>query len=209
MPWSPTAAQARGELHDTPNRCPVRAGPGAGWTRQRVPSQAAVNAARPDLVKYQPLAKQLSAAGHDTPDSSVPCALAGRRGNGCSRHWPPLQRSTSARSRWPGLKYSPTAVQTLGAEHETPVRLADNAPAGSGDGWIRQRVPSQRSVSVVLSPVVPVPDPAAMQARADAHDTPTRPLLAEAPAGLGVACWCQLLPPQAAAVARARWLVVS
>ena len=70
-------------------------------------------------------------------------------------------------------------------------------------------MPSQRSVSVVLSPAVSVPNPAAVQARADAHDSPTRPLLTEAPAGLGVAWRCQLRPPQAAAVARARWLVVS
>jgi hypothetical protein len=107
------------------------------------------------------------------------------------------------------LKYSPTAMQVPGAEHETPFKVADTAPAGTGERWIRQRVPSQRSVSVVLSPAVSVPNPAAVQARADAHDTPTSPLLTEAPAGLGVAWRCQLRPPQAAAVARARWLVVS
>jgi hypothetical protein len=61
----------------------------------------------------------------------------------------------------------------------------------------------------MLSPPRPVPNPAAVQARGDAHDSPIRPLLTDAPAGLGVAWRCQLLPPQAAAVARARWLVVS
>ena len=172
-----------------------------------MPSQAAVNAAEPDLVKYSPVAKQLPAAGHDTPDSSLPCAVAGGRGNGCSRHCPPLHRSASASSRW--LKYSPTAVQAPGAEHETPFKLDDTAPAGTAERWIRQRLPSQRSVSVVPSPALFVPNPAAVQARADAHDTPTRPLLIDAPAGLGVAWRCQLLPPQAAAVVRVRWLVVS
>jgi hypothetical protein len=100
-------------------------------------------------------------------------------------------------------------VQVRGAEHETPFKVADTVPAGTGDGWIRQRVPSQRSVSAMPLPVLPVPNPTAVQARADAHDTPIRPLLTDAPAGLGVACWCQLLPPQAAAVVLARWLVVS
>jgi hypothetical protein len=107
------------------------------------------------------------------------------------------------------VKYRPTAVQVPGAEHETPLKLDDTAVAGTAERWIRQRVPSQRSVSVVLSPAVSVPNPAAVQARADAHDNPTRPLLTDAPAGLGVAWRCQLLPPQAAAVALARWLVVS
>ena len=170
-----------------------------------------MNAAEPepDLVKYQPVATQLPAAGQDTPDNSPPCAVAGGRGNACSRHWPPLHRSASGSSRWPALKYWPTAVQVRGAEHETPFRVADTVPAGTGDGWIRQRVPSQRSVSAVLSPVVPVPNPAAVQARADAHDNPIRPLLTDAPAGLGVAWPRQLLPPQAAAVVLARWLAVS
>jgi hypothetical protein len=49
----------------------------------------------------------------------------------------------------------------------------------------------------------------AVQARGDAQDSPIRLLLAEAPAGLGVACRRQVLPPQAAAVGRLRRLVVS
>ena len=77
-------------------------------------------------------------------------------------------------------------MQVRGTGQETPFKTADTAPAGTGEGWIRQRVPSQRSVSAVLFPVVPVLNPAAVQARADAHDKPISPLLTEAPAGLGV-----------------------
>jgi hypothetical protein len=100
-------------------------------------------------------------------------------------------------------------VQARADGQETAPKVADTAPAGTGAGWIRQRVPSQRSASVVLSPAVSVLNPAAVQARGDAQDTPTRPLLTEAPAGLGVAWRCQPLPPQAAAVVRARLLAVS
>ena len=131
VPWSPTATQALGAEHDTPNRLAGAGRAGQGRTRQRVPSQAAVNAAEPALVKYSPVAKQLPAAGHDTPDSSLPCAVAGGRGNGCSRHCPPLHRSASASSR--RLKYSPTAVQVPGAEHETPFKLDDTAAAGTAE----------------------------------------------------------------------------
>jgi hypothetical protein len=66
-----------------------------------------------------------------------------------------------------------------------------------------------KSLAASTPTVVPVPNPAAVQARGDVQDTPTRPLLTEAPAGLGVAWRRQLLPPQAAAVVRARLLAVS
>src|SRR6266478_6324031 len=120
---TPTAVQADGTVQDTVLSWlrPWATGLGLAWTRHGMPSQAAVNAAEPALVKYSPVAKQLPAAGHDTPDSWLPCAVAGGRGNGCSRHCPPLHRSASASSRW--LKYSPTAVQVLGAEHETPFKV--------------------------------------------------------------------------------------
>jgi len=107
------------------------------------------------------------------------------------------------------LKNSPTAVQARGDRQATPDSPAETTPAGTGDGWIRQRSPSQRSASAVELPVAAVLNPTAIQVRADGHDTPTRPLAAEAPARAGTVCQCQLLPRQAAATGRSRLLAVS
>src|SRR5262249_57470825 len=147
--------------------------------------------------------------GHDTGGGPGPGGAAAGLGTGWIRQRVPSQRSARGSSRWPLLKNWPTAVQVRGDGQETPESPAETVPAGTGDRWIRQRLSSQRSASVVDSPVVGVLYPTAMQVRADAHDTPTRPLATEAPTRAGTACRCQLLPPQPAATGPPRWLAVS
>src|SRR5215475_9555628 len=202
--------QARGVTHDAPSRNVVLpAAPGSRWIVQRSPFHISASATEPDLVKYWPTAKQRSADGHDTADSPAPRRAPAGLGTGWVRQPVPSQRSARGSSRSPLLKNWPTAVQARGDGQETPESPAETVSAGTGDRWIRQRLPSQRSASVVDSPVVAVPYPTAMQVRADAHDTPTRPLATEAPTRAGTACRCQLLPPQPAATGRPRWLAVS
>src|SRR5215468_370955 len=196
-------------MHDTPSRNVLLTAPGSDWIVQRAPFHISASATEPDLVKYWPTAKQRFAEGHDTADSSAPCRAPAGLGTGWIRQAVPSQRIASGSSRWALLKNWPTAVQARGDRQETPESPAETVPAGTGDGWIRQRLPSQLSASVVDSPVVAVLYPTAKQVRADAHDTPTRPLATEAPTRAGTACRCQLLPPQPAATGRPRWLAVS
>src|SRR5690242_5219467 len=124
---------------------------------QRLPFHVSASATEPDLVKYWPTAKQRVAAGHDTADSSAPRRAPAGTGVGWTRQRLPSQRSANGSSRWPVLKYSPTPVQARGDGQETAASPAETEPAGTGVGWIRQRLPSQRSASVVDSPVLAVP----------------------------------------------------
>src|ERR1700722_14739117 len=85
-------------------------------------------------------------------------------------HVVPFQRSASVTVVVP-LEESPTAVQALADVHDTPYRKVNDAPAGLGVCWIDHLVPFQRSASVTV--VVPLEEsPTAVQALADAHDTP-------------------------------------
>ena len=66
------------------------------------------------------------------------------------------------------LAKSPTAVQTVGDEHEIPNRPVLIEPDGVAMGWIVHACPSQRSD---LGALVRLPLPTPTQAATDAHDT--------------------------------------
>src|SRR5262249_61005709 len=127
--------------------------------RSRTPLRG--GAPEPAWVKYGPRAKKGSAEGHVPADSSLPRLAPAGLGTGWVRQPVPSQRSASGSSRWPLSKNWPTAVQARGDGQETPESPAETVPAGTGDGWTRQRLPSQRSASVLDSPGVAGPHPTA------------------------------------------------
>jgi hypothetical protein len=130
---------------------------------------------------------------HDTPDRTVFDAPAGL-GVVWIDHLLPSQRSASVTVVVP-LEEWPTAVQALADVHDTPDRTVFDAPAGLGVVWIDHLLPFQPSASATSW--VPVPcSPTALQALADAQDTPWRMLYGWW--GLGV-CWID--QPEAAAAA--------
>jgi hypothetical protein len=63
----------------------------------------------------------------------------------------------------------PTAVQARADAHDTPFRLVEVAPAGSGVAWTVHRRPSHRNANAL-----PLSLPTAVQAFAELHDTPLR-----------------------------------
>src|SRR5262249_10708851 len=132
--------QARGVTHDTPSRNVVLpAARGSRWIVQRSPFHISASATEPDLVKYWPTAKQRSAEGHDTADSSLPRLAPAGLGTGWVRQPVPSQRSASGSSRWPLSKNWPTAVQARGDAQGTPLSPARNQPARAREGCTRQQ----------------------------------------------------------------------
>lgn len=83
--------------------------------------------------------------------------------------------------------------------HDSPYRWLAVAPLGLGVDWTVQDVPSQRSASG-SSVVLVVEYPVAVQAEAEAHDTPSRKL-AVAPLTVGVDRTVQDVPSQRSASA--------
>ena len=69
--------------------------------------------------------------------------------------------------------------------HEIPNSPLAALPAGLGAGSTAHRRPSHRSASASYRPAVVTYQPTAVQAVAEAHDTPDKPLQM-APAGFGV-----------------------
>jgi hypothetical protein len=92
------------------------------------------------------------------------------------------------------VKYSPTAVQSRAAVHDTPFKSAV-APARLGVGWISQLTPFQCSANVTWAPLLVEWIPTAVQSRAAVHETPNKRLKL-APAGAGVGWISQVAPFQ-------------
>jgi hypothetical protein len=87
-------------------------------------------------------------------------------------------------------------VQALG---ELPDTLSSDllvVPVGLGVAWMLQVVPFRDSANVTSVPVMSLELPAAVQAVAELHDTPSREL-ALAPGGLGVTWMLQAVPSHA------------
>jgi hypothetical protein len=166
--------QAVGEAHDTPLNPLVVAptGSGVGSVDQAWPSQASASVVP---VTRIPTAMHAVGAAHETPACS-PNPFSGT-GVGSIDHVAPSQCPT---------RDGPTAVQALTEGHEMEV-----ASRGSGVAWTVQLVPSQRST---VEPGVPI----AVQALAEAQDTPVRPS-PYVDSGLGVGCIDHLVPSQLSA----------
>jgi hypothetical protein len=84
--------------------------------------------------------------------------------------------------------YDPIAVQAAGEGHDTPVRPIASLLGGLGVSWIAQRRPFQRSANAVQ------PDPTAVQALLDVHETPASWLDCVARAGSGADPIAQAVP---------------
>jgi hypothetical protein len=88
-------------------------------------------------------------------------------------------------------------MQLRAEVHDTPDSLASAAWAGCGVGWMRQWVPFHCSARALVAEMLLL-NPTAVQALADAHDTPLRKLSASA-AGLGMGWMAQRAPFQRSA----------
>jgi len=86
----------------------------------------------------------------------------------------------------------PTAVQAAGDTHDTPSsQLEPLTGGGWGEGATDQLVPFHDSTSVLTTSPLRSKEPTAVQAVADAHDTPSR---SAAMPGVGVGTIDQLVP---------------
>ena len=93
------------------------------------------------------------------------------------------------------VRYSPTAVQLVGAAHETCCSALLVVTAGLGVCWMAQVLPFQYSASVTPIPAELMYDPTAMQLADDAHETPSSTLLLLGElGGLGMAWISQPVP---------------
>src|SRR5215472_11783381 len=189
---SPMAVQAEGEVQDTPPRklCTAFAGLGAGRMVHLFPfHRSAKDRTGPDweeVVKYAPTAMQAVGEVQDTAGRKLATAPAGT-GVGWMVQVEPFHRS--ARTRL--LAVAPTAVQAEREAHDTLSRAPP--PAGLGVGWMRQVWPFHRSASVAKVRDLLVVTPTAVQAEGAVQATPLKALDA-APAGLGAAWVCHVLP---------------
>ena len=86
---------------------------------------------------------------HDTPFRLMSVAPTGA-GVAWIDQLIPSQCSTSATTEQHDSVSDPTAVQSVGVEHDTSLRPALVAPGGSGAGWIDHLAPSQRAAAGML-----------------------------------------------------------
>ncbi len=113
-------------------------------------------------------------------------------------HLVPFQPSANVASATGLLVKAPTAVHALAAGHDTPARMLPLPPLASGDVWIVQLAPFQRSARVSWTSALVMKYPTAVHAALDVHDTPLR-LVIPSPVGFGVAWSVQLTPFQRSA----------
>jgi hypothetical protein len=189
----PTAVHADLEVHETaPRKYPGLCEVGDPWLLHFVPfhCSAIVPTLLPELSNQPPTAVHAFAEVHDTPVGRPPAASASV-GIGWRLHLFPSHLSAPIA---PPVLF-PTAVHALGEVQETAFK---NQPGlfEVGVGWMLQRVPFQRSVSVPTElPELSTEMPTATHADGDVHDTPSRPLPA-APARLGVGTMRHDVPSQ-------------
>src|SRR5215471_18913368 len=144
----PTAAQADGEVHETPIRLPPSAGLGAGWMLQEWPFHRCARGSEvPRLLLVFPTAMQ---AVRDRQDAAFRLLAAAPGGLGVcwTRQEEPSHRSASVAGDWLlntfGLEY-PTARHPVAEVQATPISRPIAPPARRGVGWMAQRVPFHRS----------------------------------------------------------------
>src|SRR6266487_3504016 len=156
---------------------------GVGWMCQLVPSHRSASVNGPESVRCSPTAVQAWAL-HATPlkKFSAPESFGVR----WMRQPVPFHRSASVPIGLPEASVrAPTAVQTEGDVHATPLRKPPG-DEGAGTGWIRHFVPFHRSAKTPTGvPELLKEFPVAVQADDDVQDKPNRALPC-APGGLGV-----------------------
>jgi len=150
----PTAVQADGAVHHTPLRtlnCAPE-GFGVGWICHRAPFHRSARVTwAPEPVTVYPTAV------HEDDDVQATavrkaCGAPAGFGVGWMPQLRPSHRSTSVRAMPAPVIESPTAVQADGVVQATPASELTVAPGGFGVGWMRHRLPSDRSASVTPTP---------------------------------------------------------
>lgn len=177
---APTAVQAVPEAHDTPVRKLIGApgGAGTGWPLQLVPSHLSAMTC-PALLF--PTAVHADGEVHEMAFKNDPGLP--EVGVGWILHDVPSQRSVIVPTELPELSTAvPTAMQAEWEAHETALRMA---PAVVGIGWRCQVVPSHRSATVEVTPMVGPVYPTAMHETLDVQLTPLSCVSAD-PTGLGM-----------------------
>src|SRR6266571_8656933 len=162
----PTAMQADVLVHHTPPRL-VNPSFTVVSSRQLVPFHSCASVVSAATLPAWPTAMHRLMLAHDTDvrppfQSAVPRIV----------HLWPFQLSASGRTTWPPVKDSPTATQRPALAHETPAKLLETAPAGSGVLSRRHRVPFQTSATVPPAVNLDPQKPTATQRDAARHDTP-------------------------------------
>jgi hypothetical protein len=139
--------QTEGDVHATPLRKPPGdEGVGTGWICRFVPfhRSAKTPTGVPELLKEFPVAVQADGDVQDTLANVLGAAPLGL-GVGWMRHRLPFHRSARVWGMPERSMENPAAVQADGDGQATLFRGANWAPAGVGVGWMRHRVPFQRS----------------------------------------------------------------
>jgi len=171
-------------------------GLGVGWTTHFLPFQRSASVTVPFIEPELPTAVQAVADRHDTPVSSdsSPCGCCGVA---WTDHFAPFQCSARVSDLESEILLSPTAVQEVADEQDTP---SNSLPLVTGFGLdcSTHLVPFQRSATVSNLEPVALLFPTAVQAVADEQDTPTRTPSLE-PDGFGVGWTTHLLPFQRSA----------
>lgn len=174
----PTAMHAVLAVHHTPFRTPLV---GERSIDHPEPFQRSTSGPR-ELAK--PTAVHALLDVHDTPLSELLTARGGVGIFGID-HREPFQRSTKASPTPEPFVTDPTAVQSLGDGHETPLRELPRAPRGRCVLRTAQRAPFQSCANAMRVPAESIRYPTAMHSLLEAHDTPSS-ASAVAPVGVGV-----------------------
>src|SRR6185437_16046863 len=123
---------------------------GVGWTTHFVPFQCSARVTWALTLPDCPTAMQSVADRHDTPvrpDSFPP----GCFGVGWIAHFGPFQCSARVSDLESVRSFSPTAVQEVADEQDTPASTLPSLPVtGFGVAWIVHFVPFQCSARVFL-----------------------------------------------------------
>jgi hypothetical protein len=176
----PTAVQAVADAHDTPARRLIGApaGDGTGWMLQLVPFHLSAMTC-PALLF--PTAVHADADVQETAFKNAPGLP--EVGVGWMLHEAPSHRSVTVPTGLPELSMAtPTAMQADRDEHETPLRTA---PASVGIACKPQVVPSHRSMTAAVTPLVGPVYPTATHDALEVQLTPSNCVSAD-PTGLGV-----------------------
>ena len=145
----------------------------------------------PEASNPKPTATQTEAPGQATPVSPLP---PGAFWVVCRLHLWPSQRSATVDAVFELSKLAPSAVQADDDEHETLFKNADCEPVGFGVDCTVHFVPFHCSASTR-----PGPEPTAMHAEGDVHETENSPALG--PGLVGVDRMLQVVPSQRSASA--------
>lgn len=159
-------------VHATPFSWTSVAGVGLGIVSalQLVPFQLSAIATLRPLTIALPTAVHAVAEVHETALNEAPVLPEGT-GTGWSVQLVPFQRSATGRIGNSENPAPPTAVHAVCDVHDTPRRLPNRKPEGSGTVWTAQLVPFHACAVGCWSPSGLMKKPTSMHAVEEAHET--------------------------------------